>query len=356
MIGLSTRMNRRCRLPAWSGGILLLFIVGQACGDGSSIPTEAAHPTDPAPTAPTDSSAVPGDSLAPPDSTVIPPSDSSPTPIPGTDSSSLPGIAFGTYNMPTSYLDSIHTGSMLGGPLSPSNIVSVLTATRSKGARLVLKLCKGRDSYVKNADGTFSFTKWKALIDQYRSVNLEPFISDGTILGHFLIDEPHRTVKWGGKIIPQSTIEAMAAYSKEIWPAMPTLVRVVPSWLATAPVTYRHLDAGWLQYAAGKGEVTQLATAEVAAAKGLGLGLVVGVNLLNGGDGSSKMPGSRAGEYEMTATELRKYGTALLNQSYACGFYMWNHDLDYYERSDMKTAMAELSVTAKAHAKTSCRQ
>jgi hypothetical protein len=321
-----------------------------ACGgDSTSLSTEAALPAD---TALTDTT-VTSDSTVPPVTDSTAPGE---TIAPATDNSSFPGITFGTYNMPTSQLSSVHNGSLLGGPLSPTNIVSVLTATRSKGGRMVVKLSKGHDRYIQNADRTFSLTKWKALIDQYRSVNLAPFIADGTILGHFLIDEPHVTGRWGGKIITQATIEAMAAYSKQIWPTMPALARVVPSWLAAAAVTYTHLDAGWLQYAASKGQVTSLVTAEVAAAQRSRLGILVGMNVMNGGNGSSGIPGLTRGQHAMSATELRTYGTALLNQSYACAFYMWNHNTNYYGRADIKAAMAELSAKAKSHLKTSCRQ
>lgn len=363
MNGLSTTPPRRVRLPGPLGGLFVLAIIAAACGsESTSLATEAALPADSAATAPPgtttpgDSSATPG---TPPDSTVLPPPDptgSGQPIVPAVDGSSLPGITFGSFNLPASSLTSVHTGSMLGGPLSPNNIVSVLTETRSKGGRLVAKLCKGRDVYVKNSNGTFSFTKWKALVDQYRSVNLAPFIADGTLLGHYLIDEPHRASRWGGQAISQSTLEAMAAYSKGIWPTLSALVRVAPSWLAQAPVSYTHLDAGWLQYAAGKGDVTQLVTAEVAAAKRKGLGLLVGLNVMDGGNGSSKIAGVTKGQYAMSATELRTYGNVLLNQSYACGFYMWTNNTSYYGRTDIKSAMVELSAKARIHAKTSCRQ
>jgi hypothetical protein len=80
------------------------------------------------------------------------------------------------------------------------------------------------------------------------------------------------------------------------------------------------------------------------------------MNVLDGGNGSSKIPGYSKGKYAMSATELMTYGTALLDQSHACGFYMWEHNLTYYNRPDIQAAMAELSAKAKAHAKTSCRQ
>jgi hypothetical protein len=266
------------------------------------------------------------------------------------------GIAFGSFNMENAYFSGVHTGSVRGGGLTPSNIVSLLADARAKGARIAIKLCNGRDSYVKNSDGTFSLTKWKTLVDRFKAVNLGPYIADGTIVGHYLIDEPQNTKKWGGRAISQATVEAMAKHSKQIWPAMPTLVRVVPSWLAGASLTYTYLDAGWAQYASSKGNAGSWVAAEVAVAKRKGLGLVVGMNVLDGGNGSSGIPGYSSGRYAMSASEIRTAGAALLADSYACGFFMWMHDLSYYGRSDVKSAMADLSARARAHVKTSCRQ
>jgi hypothetical protein len=270
--------------------------------------------------------------------------------------SSLPGIVHGTWTMESSYLNSVHTGWVQGGPLDPSNILSKLSGARSKGGRVVIKLSKGKDSYIKNSDGTFSLTKWKSLVGAYKGVNFASYLSDGTIVGHLLIDEPHRAGRWGGKAISQATVEEMAKFSKQLWPGMPTLVRDVPSWLASASVTYANLDAGWTQYASGKGNPGSWVTAEAAAARKKGLGLVVGMNVLDGGDGSSRIAGYTRGKYAMSAAEIRTYGYAMLAEGYACAFYNWSHDSDYYGRSDIKSAMADVAAKAKAHAKTACRQ
>jgi hypothetical protein len=270
--------------------------------------------------------------------------------------SPLAGIAFATISMPVNDLTSVHTGTLLGGPVTPSNVLSVLATARAKKGRLFLKLCKGRDEYVQNSDGTFSLTKWKALIDGYRSLNLAPYIADGTLIGHFLIDEPHRASKWGGKVIPHATVEAMAQYSKSIWPTLTTVVHTQTPWLANSPITYRYLDAGWTQYAAGKGEVTRWVTTEVGAAQSKRLGLVMGLNVLDGGNGSSGIRGPSSGKWSMSATELKTYGKVVLSHSYGCAFVMWNHNLTYYGRSDIRAAMSTLSLKATSHTKTSCQQ
>lgn len=334
-------LSRACGL-----GLVLLLLGG--CGGGDQL-----NPSTDIPAVGT----VPGGPVAPTDSTIIP-TDSLSGDTVGVSglTGSLPGIVFASVHLPTTLLSSVYTGTQIAGEVSPSNALTLLSATRAKGGRLFIKLCMGRDDFVKNADGTFSLTKWKSLVDRYRTVGLGPYITDGTIVGHFMIDEPQRAAKWGGKVIPQATLEAMAQYSKQIWPGMTTFVRVVPSWLASASITYTYLDAGWLQYASGKGDVAKLLAAEVAAAKSKGLGLAVGLNVLDGGNGSSGIPGSTSGKHAMSASEIRSYGTTLLNESYSCAYNMWQYDVSYYGRSDIKAAFADLSLKARAHAKTSCRQ
>jgi hypothetical protein len=347
------------RLPGGARHRLLIaasLVLAGACGSEEQLSPSAESPTAVAPTdsiSPADSSAAPLDStLGSPDS--LPPSGGAATLAAGTQ----PGIVFGSQGMRPEDLNSIHTGTWAGGAVSPDNVIAFLSAVRSKGGRAIIKMSMGDDKYVKNPDGTFSLTKWKGLVDRFRRVNLGPFISDGTLLGHFLIDEPGRAAKWGGKIISHATIEAMAQYSKNIWPTMATFARVTPSWLATSPIIYRALDAGWLQYAADKGDVTKLVSAEVAKAKLKGLGLIVGLNILDGGNGSSGVRGWIKTRWAMSASEIRSYGTALLNQTHACGFYNWTyqyHGPQYYARTDIKSALTELSNKAKAHARTSCR-
>jgi hypothetical protein len=330
---------------AWFQGAavaLLVFLAGCAgASDNLAPPTEA-----PAATTPTDSAST----VLPTDSLLAPSSDTSA--LSALAGGAAPGIVFGSFNMQSQYLNSVYTGTLRN--LDPRYLVSTLADIRLKGGRAVIKLVGGPDSDIQNADRTFSFTKWKALVDRFKTVNFSSYVTDGTVLGNYLIDEPYNASKWGGKIIPQATVEAMAKYSKQLWPGMTTIVRAHPSWLAQSTITYTYLDAAWAQYE-GRPTVTTWIAGEVAAAQRKGLGLVVGLNVLDGGNGTSGIPGWKTGRWAMSATELRTYGTALLNQTYACGFYMWMHNTTYYGRADIKSAMTELSTKAKAHVKTSCR-
>ena len=310
--------------------------------DSTTVPPDSLPPID---------SLAPGDSLTP-DSTVI-------SPLIGT----APGIAFAAMGMKAQYIGAPFNGSKYG--VIPAWTMAELSTARSKGGRMILELASGSDDNIQNSDGTFSLTKWKAMVLAFKPLALGSYITDGTLMGHFLIDEPQNARKWGGKAIPHTTVEAMAQYSKQLWPSLPTFVRAAPTWLEKSPITYTYLDAAWTQYEAYfKGrpampEVNTWITAEVAAAKRKRLGLIVGLNILDGGNGSSGFRGWMTGNYAMSATEIRNYGTALLKQSYACGFFSWTYlysGATYMAKPAIRSVLTELSNMAKAHVKTSCRQ
>ncbi len=128
---------------------------------------------------------------------------------------------------------------------SVSAVISNLNTAKSAGMRIVISLVGNRGNYT-NSNGTFNLAKWKSRIDMYRKVNLAPFVSSGTIIGHYMVDEPYCAACWGGKQIPVSDIEAMGRYSKSIWPSIPTGVRSSPSQLGSTHFTY--LDFAWAQY------------------------------------------------------------------------------------------------------------
>ena len=266
----------------------------------------------------------------------------------------LAGIVFSSSALTVSQINSVHTG-MVETP-APSGLLTYLSQLRAKGGRVLIKLGGGEKAY-KNPDGTFSLAKWKSGVDRYKNINFASYIADGTIVGHFLVDEPNFSGRWGDKVVPQATLEEAAKYSKQLWPNLPTIVNAPPSWLASAPVTYVHLDAGWAMFRSKTSSSPGgWAAQQVKRAKAKGLGLVAGLNVLDGGDGSSGIRGTQPRTWAMSAAELRKYGSALLSQSHVCAFSMWRYGSSYYNRADVKSAMADLSSRARSHARTSCRQ
>jgi hypothetical protein len=263
-----------------------------------------------------------------------------------------PGIVFASYNLQLSQLNSVHTGTILAS--TPSGLLGALKTVKESGGRVLLRL--HGDGKVRNADGTFNLDKWKSQVARFDDINLDSYISDGTIVGHFVADEPHFPSRWGGKVIPPATVEAMAQYSKQIWRNLITITSAPPTWLASPGITYTHLDAGWAIYYAKLGNPSTWLDKQIAKANLMKLGLVASLNVLDGGNGSSGFSGNYPNKFAMSASELRSYGAAILSRTYICAFAMWKYTSAYYGRSDIQNAMRDLSADARNNPTTSCRK
>jgi len=262
------------------------------------------------------------------------------------------GTAFGLWRLDYSQLSEQWTSLKKTG--SPTSIRRNLEMARSEGGRVFVQLAGSASNY-KTSSGRFDLTKFKQALNRYKDVNLDTYITDGTLAGHMMIDEPSDPSNWGGRAIPYDQLEAAAQHSKSLWPKLPTLLRTKPTWLAKASFQWRYLDGGWAQYAARFGNVTSYRDAQVSAAKNEGLKVVFGLNVLDGGDGSSGTRGTKSGAYNMSANELLKYGKSLLAASASCGFLMWRFDSEYLNKSSVRTAMKELRSIAGNTATVNCR-
>lgn len=264
------------------------------------------------------------------------------------------GIAFGPQHLPASLFDSNYTGTVW--IVGPSRVTSQLEAARRARARVVLNLSTTSGS--KTPDGSFSLELWKRRVDRFKDIDFEPYVADGTVLGHYIMDEPHSAKNWNGKPVPFADIEAAAKYSKERWPRMTTFVRAHPGFLAGAPFRWMYVDAAWAQYSARKGDVRAYVESNVASARALGLGLVVGLNLLSGGTSESGIAGYNKGKWAMSARQIRRWGRILAAEPYACALFMWKYDKSnpaYLERPDIKAALAEVGEVAANRPRATCR-
>jgi hypothetical protein len=183
--------------------------------------------------------------------------------------------------------------------------------------------------------------KWKGRVNRFKGINIASYINDGTVVGHMLIDEPNDASNWNGKPVSPSTVEEMARYSKQLWPNLPTVVRVQPSYLLT---NHRYLDAAWAQYLSRRGDVKKYIAQNVSDAQKRGLGLVVGLNVLKGGNPNGT---------KMSASEVEYYGSALLSSTYPCAFLSWKYEYDYV--SSVGNALDRLRAKAQNRPNKSCR-
>lgn len=234
-------------------------------------------------------------------------------------------------------------------------VVKYLQVARERGARVFIQFAGGRDKYL-DAQGNFSLANWKDRVAPYKSVDLSSYIADGTLAAHYLIDEPEDPTRWNGVPVAYSQLEEAAKYSKEVFPGLTTIVRVVPTWLQDAPFRWVNLDAAWAQYTASKGDVGLYRDKQIAAARDQGLGLMFSLNVLDGGDGSSGRGGTTSGRHNMSALELAAFGKALIEAPYACGLMMWREDPAYLAAPGIRSTMEVLGALAKARPATSCNQ
>lgn len=278
------------------------------------------------------------------------------------------GIPFGPPKLPGEVFGTLFTGTKLAPP--PELIVRTLAQARANGTRVFIILV-GPQRHHRNPDGTFSLGLWKARVDRFRGIDFREFIRDGTIIAHQLLSEAKARDQWGGTAVPNHVLDEMARYSKQIWPAMSTVLRTDPSDLEVHAAGYerpwpgwrwRHLDAASARYLVRKGDAERFATNQQASADRQHLGLVVGLNVLSGGDGSSGIRGWAAGKWAMSPEELRAYGSEMLGRTRACAFEIWRfetpgsvfEDFYYFRRPDIRAAMAELAALAARHPAYSC--
>lgn len=290
-------------------------------------------------------------------------------------SSTAPGIPFGDFHLPTSEFDNTrYSGSLQA--LWTSSAYTVLNTAKSYGERVVISVA-GNRGYYTNSDGTFNMTKWKARVALFKGYNFAQYVTAGTIIGHYLVDEPFCSSCWGGKKITYSEIEEMSKYSKSLWSSMPTGVRSPPSLLGST--AFSSLDFAWAQwegplhFPSYKLTPEQFRDQQTSKAKTLGLGLVFGLNYLDGGDGTSHINGTYAKDpnlsdnqycsssgscyrYAMSASEVRKVGQVFAAASFSCGVLSWKYDTSFIGRTGMKDALDAVSYTARSRSRTSCKQ
>jgi hypothetical protein len=255
------------------------------------------------------------------------------------------GIPFGLFVLPTAELGSDFNGTMVNARvwLRTGSVLAELAAIKARGGKVIMNLTGGRHKYL-DEYGHFSLTMWKQAVDAFKMIAFTSYITDGTIIAHYLIDEPNDASNWGGVRVPPATLEEMARYSKQLWPNMATIARTESTYLAQWSGSYRYLDAAWAQYAARKGDPGDFIKRNVADAKLKGLALVTGLNILMG---DFREP--------MSPSLIKSAGSALLSSWYPCAFISWRYDTEYLATPGVRDALKYLRAKALQRTYKSCR-
>jgi hypothetical protein len=189
-----------------------------------------------------------------------------------------------------------------------------LEAARAAGTPLIINLAGGRRTF-QTFNGAFALDKFRARLDLFQGIDFNSYVADGTIIGHMLFDEPQDPRNWNGKPMPLADIESAAAYSRQLWPEMPTGVGAPPDFLAQG-APWKSLDFAFAQYTERRGDdVKAWLDEQVGTAHQSGLALTLSLNVLHGNNGRA-----------VTAEQLRSWGLLLVAEPYACALLMWKYD------------------------------
>jgi hypothetical protein len=244
-----------------------------------------------------------------------------------------------------------------------------LPLVRAADLQVTLRLTGNNPAYT--TDGNFDLQKWKDNLLAWQTACevdddcIQPYIDDGTLVGHMLIDD---IFTFSGTDPTAAELDEMARYSEELFPGLMTFVRCKASDvlnLLPDGETYTHLDAVVNQYTNfqgfSDGPIAEYVAEQAAAADALGLAVINGLNIADGGDGSSGVDGWSSGMFAMSAEEIATYGEALLDREAFPSlimFLMWEYDgqelwsdgtsigSDYFDQSALQEAIESLGILA----------
>lgn len=227
---------------------------------------------------------------------------------------------------------------------------------KAAGLRVTLRMTGDHPRYTR--DGDFDLAAWTAMLQPWRAVDLRPWIADGTFAGHMLLDDIDT---FDGHDPTAAELDEMARLSHEYFPGLLTFVRERATEMPTPTGgRYQHVDAVVNQYKVLDGDVVAFAADTAARAAALDLGVINGLNLADGGDGTSGQRGWRDGRFAMSAAEIRRYGAVMLAVP-SCGMFLnWEYDgqerwsdgsigAAWLARPDVEAALAELGDAAARH-------
>lgn len=228
--------------------------------------------------------------------------------------------------------------------LVTSETVEVLEDARRSGTQLFVQLGSPREWgwNFSNNTSTFTLGKWKRSVsgfgdDPRLRQAIAAAISDGTIRGIYLIDEPHHT-RWSpsGRSythIPNADIDEMARHVKTYWPNVSTSVRASARTLfaySRDVIDWKYLDEAFLMINYRKWSRSGLNRTiegfmerELKAYKEQGLGMIGSIQMLIGAPTSNKQwwgAGERpSGKLKTSPREIAAYFEAFTAKRNASG-------------------------------------
>jgi hypothetical protein len=283
----------------------------------------------------------------------------------------LLGLPNGPFQLPP---DSLCTLGYSGTTLLvfPATVLQQLERTRECGARTFAQI---RRPKLKDSYGSLSVDAARAELESWPWDGLCGRVRDSTLIAFYVGDDVTAD-EWGPAPLPTRLAQwdSVAGLIQTRCPGAPVAIRALPTQLEARP-RWEWLTTAWAQYPGPRpviGPPEKFFALQVASAKRQHLGLVTGLNLLDGSCGpaargwclpgipGTTLAGTRPDHYQMSAAELMYYKSVAMTDPYVCASVDWswgpNFKSDFHDRPDIQSAAKALSVIARQRARTSCVQ
>lgn len=241
------------------------------------------------------------------------------------------GIPFGAWAIPPDMIGPLYSGGVLSGPAPYRQLDEV----KARRGQVVLYLARNKS----RENGVISVSAVQRFLDTWPDIS--SYIKDGTVWGIIVSDDITGKHIWGPGAPYYPQIDSIAKLVTDRWPEARTIVRAPPTGM-TYP--WKWVSWAWAQYsnAPRNGDVTSYRDRELAKAHSLGLCLVFGLNLINGGNGSSGIGEHR--RHLMSGAEILEYFSALLPYT-PLAFY-WQYRPEVESKPDIRDALAKVRAMA----------
>jgi hypothetical protein len=314
------------------------------------------------------------------------------------------GIPNGPFYLPLETCRPAYTGTLL---VADASLNANLGKARACSVRIVAAVPRKEFHNGKTASGAdtgLSVAKARTFFNQkVDSAAVADAVRDGTFFAWYIGDDilgqqvgTENANEWGKApmSVKLARWDSIAGIAKQRWPDAMTNLRALPTQLTGR--VWKHLDAVQVQYGGPRrnGRIQDFIAAQVAAADSLKLGILLGLNPLDGGcgppevqpraaaDSARRCPpgvvGSRfygtytdttVRRYMTSAQEVVYYKTALLKEPRSCGSIDWRWSPTfpttrtseqylrvkaYHTRPDIIAANQQLAPLAKNRPATSC--
>jgi concanavalin A-like lectin/glucanase superfamily protein len=254
---------------------------------------------------------------------------------------------------------------LLGMPHTPdghmsgqtvNSITRTLDSARAVGARVTIRATGGNGGFT-SGTGVFDIAKWKLAFDNVKTMDMSGYLADGTLIGHYAIDEPFSDFP---KNMSSELLEQICQYQKEApntgWSDVPCIIREKNTKLHEyAPAGgYQYVDAGWatvvhhsVKPAPYNWNIQAFYDTNLVRGRDVGLGMVYSFNLLNGGN--KDIPGCISvddpGLCAMRAAEVRAMADAIANlgDNQGCGVIGYEIEINPGPKQDYFFSRGEYS-------------